>query len=47
MPTRARRMGLRVRSIDVTVVGSPLRPTRVPRRVKSGCEGDRVMLRIE
>lgn len=42
MPTRARRTGLSVRRFETTVVGSPERPVSVPRRVCSGCDGDRV-----
>jgi len=47
MPTRARRMGLRDRRVLTTVVGSPERPTSVPRRVCSGCDGESVTLRRE
>lgn len=47
MPTRARRMGFRVRRVEITVVGSPFRPIRVPRRVCRGWDGERVTLRME
>jgi len=47
MPTKARRIGLRVRRVLTTVVGSPERPTRVPRRLCKGCDGERVTLSRE
>ena len=47
MPTSARRIGLRVRNVDTTVDGSPESPTRVPRRVCKGCDGESVTLSKE
>lgn len=42
MPMRARRRGERRRRLETVVVGSPDRPTRVPRRVWRDWDGERV-----
>jgi hypothetical protein len=43
IPIRARRSGERRVRVETVVVGSPETETRVPRRVWSGWEGERVM----
>jgi hypothetical protein len=47
MPTRARRKGERRLRVETVVEGSPESPTRLPRRVWSGCDAERVAERRE